>query len=76
MHTGMTYVVMDIQADARVPGRNSMLCLASDDCDATGRELASFEANLRPLPGAAQNPDTMTCGDSPSDGRRTGRPSG
>lgn len=59
MNSNITYVVTDIEADGRVPGRNSMLCLASVACDANGREIASFEANLRPLPGAVQNPDTM-----------------
>lgn len=59
MSANTTYIVTDIEADGRVPGLNSMLCLASVACDHTGRELSAFEANLRPLPGAVQNPDTM-----------------
>jgi hypothetical protein len=59
MASEYTYIVTDIESDGPLPGLNSMLSLASVACDRSGRELSSFEANLRPLPGAAQDPDTM-----------------
>src|SRR5689334_10128721 len=54
-----TYIVTDIESDGPLPGRNSMLSLASVACDSQGKEISAFEANLHTLPGAAQDPDTM-----------------
>lgn len=52
------YVVTDIEADGPWPGPNSMISFASVAVTARGEERGIFEAVLRPLPGAAVNPDT------------------
>ncbi|TDB79743.1 hypothetical protein [Micromonospora sp. KC721] len=52
------YVVTDIEVDGPWPGPNSMRSFASVAVTGDGEELASFEAVLEPLPGAAPNPDT------------------
>jgi DNA polymerase III alpha subunit (gram-positive type) len=52
------YVVTDIEADGPWPGANSMISFASVAVTARGEEQGIFEAVLRPLPGAAANPDT------------------
>jgi hypothetical protein len=52
MGKGETYVSTDIESDGPIPGVNSMLSFASVALDGDGRELATFSANLEPLPGA------------------------
>lgn len=54
-----SYVVTDIEADGPDPGRHSMLSFGSAAVDGAGRSLGEFTANLRPLPGAEQDPGTM-----------------
>lgn len=54
-----TFVVTDIEADGPDPGRNSMLSFGSVACDADGRTVSEFTANLLPLPGAGEDPETM-----------------
>ena len=53
------YVSTDIEADGPIPGPNSMLSLASAAYLADKTLVATFSANLIPLPGAACDPNTM-----------------
>jgi hypothetical protein len=53
------YVSTDIEADGPIPGPNSMVSIGSAAFTADGTLLATFAANLEPLPGAAGNPVTM-----------------
>jgi len=50
---------LDIEADGPIPVRNSMLSLGAVAFDETGAEVGYWEANLAPLPGAAQDERTM-----------------
>jgi DNA polymerase III alpha subunit (gram-positive type) len=54
------YVVVDIETDGLMPGRNSMMSLAAVAGDANGVELGAFSANLTPLPEAAPDPGTLS----------------
>lgn len=56
----LAYVVVDVETDGLLPGRNSMMSLAAVGADADGRELDSFSANLTPLPEAAPDPGTLS----------------
>jgi hypothetical protein len=51
---------IDIETDGPIPMRNSMLSFACVAFSEDGAVLGSFERNLKPLPGAAQDPKTMT----------------
>jgi hypothetical protein len=53
------YVSTDIEADGPIPGPHSMLSLASAAFSADKTLIATFTANLEPLPGAGQDPRTM-----------------
>jgi len=57
------YISIDVEADGPIPGRNSMLqfgAAAFSLSSPTPRTpLSTFEANLEPLPGAFQSPNTM-----------------
>lgn len=57
------YVSVDIEADGPIPGYNSMLNFGAAAFDLTAAKprdpIATFEANLVPLPAAIQDPDTM-----------------
>jgi hypothetical protein len=53
MGKGETYVSTDIESDGPIRGVNWMLSFASVALDGDGRELATFSANLEPLPGAS-----------------------
>ncbi len=53
------YVSTDIEADGPIPGPNSMLSFASAAYTADKTLVATFEANLALLPGAAGDPRTM-----------------
>ena len=53
------YVSTDIEADGPIPGPHSMLSFASAAYRADKTLLATFEANLAMLPGAAGHPVTM-----------------
>jgi len=54
------YVHVDIEADGPIPGPYSMLNVGLAAFQAGSREpVATFEANLAPLEGATQHPDTM-----------------
>lgn len=58
------YVSVDIEADGPIPGVNSMLNVGMAAFDLEGQNptkpIATYEANLLPLEGAVQDPDTMT----------------
>jgi hypothetical protein len=54
------YVSTDVEADGPIPGPHSMLSFASAAFLDDGTLLATYSANLEPLPGAAGHPDTMT----------------
>jgi len=53
------YVSTDIEADGPIPGPHSMLSFASAAYLADKTLVATFEANLETLPGAAAHPKTM-----------------
>ncbi len=53
----LTYCVVDVELDGPTPGENSMLSLACCACREDGTEVAAFERNLEPLPGAAPAPE-------------------
>lgn len=57
------YLSIDIEADGRIPGQNSMLQFGVAIFDPDGEDprkpLATFEANLGLLPDAVQDPATM-----------------
>lgn len=53
------YVSTDIESDGPIPGPNSMLSIGAAAFTADGTMLATFTANLEPLPGASGDPATM-----------------
>lgn len=53
------YISTDIESDGPIPGPNSMLSLASVAFDESGRELGTFTMNLKTLPNAKGDPETM-----------------
>lgn len=53
------YVSTDIEADGPIPGENSMLSFGSAAFDITGKLLGTFSANLKTLPDAKANAETM-----------------
>jgi len=55
----LAYVIIDIETDGMLPGRNSMMSLAAVAADERGVELGVFSANLAPLPDAAPDPNTL-----------------
>ncbi|MEB3279689.1 MAG: 3'-5' exoribonuclease [Lyngbya sp.] len=53
------YVSTDIESDGPIPGPHSMLSIASAAYSADKQLIATFSANLEPLPGAEGHPKTM-----------------
>jgi hypothetical protein len=53
------YVSTDVEADGRIPGRNSMLSLGSAAFTADKQIISTFTANLHTLPGAVADEDVM-----------------
>lgn len=53
------YASTDIEANGPIPGLYSMLSLGTVLFTGTGVEIGSFYANLQPLEGAAEHPETM-----------------
>ncbi len=53
------YVSTDIEVDGPIPGPHSMLSFGSAAFSADKTLLATFTANLEPLPGARGHPDTL-----------------
>lgn len=56
----LAYVVVDVETDGMLPGRNSMMSLAAVAANGDGAELGQFTANLSPLPEAAPDPVTLS----------------
>ncbi len=56
---GDVFISIDIECDGPVPGLYSMISLGAAAFDNDGRIIGTFEANLEPLKGATQHPDTM-----------------
>ncbi|WP_411033869.1 DNA polymerase III subunit epsilon [Shinella sp. BYT-45] len=59
MKQGLSFIVTDIEADGPDPGRHSMLSLASVAQSESGEDQGEFTVNLKPLPEAVQDADTM-----------------
>jgi hypothetical protein len=53
------YVSTDIEVDGPIPGSYSMLSFGSAAFQADKKLVSTFAANLEPLPGASQHPETM-----------------
>ena len=53
------FVSVDIEADGRIPGRNSMLSFGSAAFTLDKALVARFAVNLETLPGAAGDPETL-----------------
>jgi DNA polymerase III alpha subunit (gram-positive type) len=53
------YVSTDIETDGPIPGPHSMLSIGSAAYTADKQLIATFAANLEPLPGAQGHPQTM-----------------
>ena len=53
------YVSTDIEVDGPIPGPHSMLSFGSAAYRADKTLVATFAANLEPLPGACGHPDTL-----------------
>ena len=54
------FISVDIEADGPIPGEFSMLSLgAAAFFEGSLKPVGTFSANLKPLPGAKQNPSTM-----------------
>ena len=53
------YVSTDMEADGPLPGPHSMLSLGSAAFTDSGDLVATFRANLKPLPGSKPDPQTM-----------------
>lgn len=54
------YVVVDVETDGLVPGKNSMMSLAAVAVNESGADLGDFTANLAPLPESAPDPTTLS----------------
>jgi len=54
------YVSTDIEADGPIPGQNSMLSLGSAAFKPDKTMVGTFSANLKELPAAVQDKDTMS----------------
>lgn len=53
------FISIDIECDGPCPGLHSMLSLGAAAFDNDGRLVSTFEANLKPIEGATQDPTTM-----------------
>ena len=53
------YLSTDVESDGPIPGPHSMLSFASAAYRADKTLVATFSANLLPLPGASSHPETM-----------------
>lgn len=53
------YFSIDIEADGRIPGENSMLSFGCAVFDNNGNHIDSYEVNLKTLPEAKPDKDTM-----------------
>jgi hypothetical protein len=53
------YVSTDVETDGPIPGPHSMLSFGSAAFTSQKKLVATFEANLKTLPGASGHPETM-----------------
>lgn len=53
------FLSLDVEADGRIPGRNSMLSFGIAAITIDKEIISTFSRNLKLLPGAIQDPDTM-----------------
>jgi DNA polymerase III alpha subunit (gram-positive type) len=53
------YISCDIESNGPIPGDYSMLSLGAAAFTSEGKLLSTFSANLRTLPEASEDPDTM-----------------
>jgi hypothetical protein len=53
------YISFDVESNGPIPGEFSILSVGAITLTPQGQELGTFYANLDPLPGAQQDPDTM-----------------
>ena len=53
------YVSIDVESDGPIPIQNSMLALGAVAFTDDGRILGEYNVNLKPIPGAVQDPGTM-----------------
>jgi len=53
------YISTDVEADGKIPGVSSMLSFGSAAYTAEKNLIATFSANLQPLPDAHPDPETM-----------------
>jgi oligoribonuclease (3'-5' exoribonuclease) len=58
-HIREFYISIDVEADGPCPGVNSMLQFGAVFYDADGNVLYEYLANIYPIEGAVQNPETM-----------------
>ena len=59
MKNNEIFVSVDVEADGRIPGRNSLLSFGSAAFTLDKQLVGSFSANLQTLPGATGDPETM-----------------
>lgn len=59
MSKPLIYVSLDVESNGPIPGPYSMLAFGAVAWSADGTRLASFNANLMPLPDASEDPSTM-----------------
>jgi hypothetical protein len=53
------YISVDVEADGPCPGVNSMLQFGAVFYDSEGNALEEYSANIYPIEGAVEDPDTM-----------------
>ena len=70
---GEIYISTDIEADGPIPGPNSMLSFASAAFREDKTLVSTFTANLKCLPGATGDPDTMKWWESQPDAWQAAR---
>src|ERR1700678_3977676 len=54
-----TYISIDIEANGKIPGDSSMLSIGAAAFNSDGKLINTFSANLKVLPGASEDKDTM-----------------
>lgn len=59
MKNNEIYISTDVETDGPIPGPYSMLSIGAAAFMPDGNLVSTFSANLKTLPGAASNPDTM-----------------
>jgi hypothetical protein len=60
MEKSEVFFSLDVEADGPIPVKNSMLSIGCVAFKGDGSVLGTFERNIDPIPGAVQDPKTMT----------------